>query len=685
MELPDLYPAQVGSPYTTLAAPYATGEATMTVVDATKLPDAPNIVCLAGSVAGEFRYSGKDGNTLLGVVKLPGTPNATWPTGTFAFRGVSAYDHNALIEYAQMDRPKRGAYDAIVYKSGTSVIAEDATGATIASGTAGTDDSAVIQAAIDAFITGGHIVVGFGTYAITKHLKLQNAENVTITGCNNPTFVISSPATRGFYLYNCNNVGIYTISFTNATNNAIVMLKSSSIKIDSCTFDTCYGAVSVGPSAVADGGCNNIRISNNLISNYSYAGVIIGNGCRYIMVDGNTIHDGYNPTGPLLYAIATDGIEGKPEWGTIRADYVTITNNHIYNHTMHNAIDSHGGRHHVITNNILENVAGRAIYCHNCSAADPPVSPTEVDSWNWVISGNVINTAGYGIIITSDHEGSELSNVSICDNNVRNVSFDGIRVDSRETANIRNIIVSNNTIHGHTGEYLYAHGIGIKPSSVDSIAENVVVSNNTISTQGDTVPFEVGIEFRMTQNGIVSGNVMCGCGIVARDRSGTGASKICDNVIYGNPVEPPYAGIQVFNTYSEADASRVICGNTIEHFVHGVYISCESSTSGVITTDNLINSCTTPIYVSAPMGAIPKISNNTGYVTENSGSAPTVADGGTIAHGCVKAPTKVTLTGSVAGEIVTVTSIDATNITVAIKKPDGSAGTTQTIYWRAEV
>lgn len=29
--------------------------------------------------------------------------------------------------------------------------------------------------------------------------------------------------------------------------------------------------------------------------------------------------------------------------------------------------------------------------------------------------------------------------------------------------------------------------------------------------------------------------------------------------------------------------------------------------------------------------------------------------------------------------------IDATNITVAIKKPDNSAGTTQTVYWRAEV
>lgn len=97
MGLPDLYPAQVGSPYTTLAASYTTGGATMTVVDATKLPDAPNIVCLAGSVAGEFRYTGKDGNILQGVAALPGTPAATtWSAGTFAFRGIAAYDTNAL-------------------------------------------------------------------------------------------------------------------------------------------------------------------------------------------------------------------------------------------------------------------------------------------------------------------------------------------------------------------------------------------------------------------------------------------------------------------------------------------------------------------------------------------------------------------------------------------------------------
>ena len=93
---PEMYPAQVGSPYSTLAVEYTTGADTMTVADATKLPDAPNIVCLSGSVAGEFSYTGKDGNILQGVVALPGTPTTTWSIGAFAFRGIAAYDMNAL-------------------------------------------------------------------------------------------------------------------------------------------------------------------------------------------------------------------------------------------------------------------------------------------------------------------------------------------------------------------------------------------------------------------------------------------------------------------------------------------------------------------------------------------------------------------------------------------------------------
>lgn len=99
-KLPILYPAQPGSPYTTLAADYTSGEATLTLTLAAQLPDASNLICLEGTPgSGVFRYTGKSGNMLTGVEQVEG-PIATWPAGSYAFRGFSAYDHNSLKTHA---------------------------------------------------------------------------------------------------------------------------------------------------------------------------------------------------------------------------------------------------------------------------------------------------------------------------------------------------------------------------------------------------------------------------------------------------------------------------------------------------------------------------------------------------------------------------------------------------------
>jgi hypothetical protein len=70
-------------------------------------------------------------------------------------------------------------------------------------------------------------------------------------------------------------------------------------------------------------------------------------------------------------------------------------------------------------------------------------------------------------------------------------------------------------------------------------------------------------------------------------------------------------------------------------------------------------------------------------VSENWGATASVADGGAITHGLITTPTSVTVTTSISGEFASVTSLGATTFTVAIKKHDGTAGTTQTIYWQA--
>ena len=67
-----------------------------------------------------------------------------------------------------LKRLKRFGYDAIVYIDGSSVIARDYKGDLIASGTAGTNDAGVIQAAWN---QGGKIIMKKGTYKIGTTLK----------------------------------------------------------------------------------------------------------------------------------------------------------------------------------------------------------------------------------------------------------------------------------------------------------------------------------------------------------------------------------------------------------------------------------------------------------------------------------------------------------------------------------
>jgi hypothetical protein len=108
---------------------------------------------------------------------------------------------------------------------------------------------------------------------------------------------------------------------------------------------------------------------------------------------------------------------------------------------------------------------------------------------------------------------------------------------------------------------------------------------------------------------------------------------------------------------------------------HRVYIGAETAT----TVEFIRNNTLAAFIATAGFGIG---SNGTGIGTLTWG-ASSVADGGTVTHNNGSTPTAVFATGSVASEIVTVTAKGATTFTVAIKKDDGTAGTTQTVYWMA--
>ncbi len=113
-------------------------------------------------------------------------------------------------------------------------------------------------------------------------------------------------------------------------------------------------------------------------------------------------------------------------------------------------------------------------------------------------------------------------------------------------------------------------------------------------------------------------------------------------------------------------------------------VQTTAAKTGLLIENNTLSNAgnADPINNLATTGAV--IRNNFGYKTEAEG-ATSVADGGTITHGLIKAPTRVVVTGSVASQIVSVTALGATTFTVTIKTTAGGAGTTQTVYWRAMV
>lgn len=118
---------------------------------------------------------------------------------------------------------------------------------------------------------------------------------------------------------------------------------------------------------------------------------------------------------------------------------------------------------------------------------------------------------------------------------------------------------------------------------------------------------------------------------------------------------------------------------------HGIYLE---SFSGTQTNDNVIEGNNFFGNTVAGFGQKAGLSNivrgNQGHRTENQG-ATSVADGGTIAHGLVSTPSTVRVTPSVSGEFVSVTARGATTFTCSVKKHDNTAGTTQTVYWEAQV
>lgn len=113
-QLKIMYPAQANTPETTLAGSLTTTGTSVTVLDGSVLPDAPNYLTIGAdsATAETVLMTAKDGNDLTITRGQNGTAARAWGKGDIIGRYFTAADHDALrenIETLNTEKPDRVA------------------------------------------------------------------------------------------------------------------------------------------------------------------------------------------------------------------------------------------------------------------------------------------------------------------------------------------------------------------------------------------------------------------------------------------------------------------------------------------------------------------------------------------------------------------------------------------------
>ena len=113
-QLKTMYPAQANTPETTLAGSLTTTGTSVTVLDGSVLPDAPNYLTIGAdsATAETVLMTAKDGNDLTITRGQNGTAARAWGKGDIIGRYFTAADHDALrenIETLNTEKPDKVA------------------------------------------------------------------------------------------------------------------------------------------------------------------------------------------------------------------------------------------------------------------------------------------------------------------------------------------------------------------------------------------------------------------------------------------------------------------------------------------------------------------------------------------------------------------------------------------------
>lgn len=368
---------------------------------------------------------------------------------------------------------------------------------------------------------------------------------------------------------------------------------------------------------------------------------------------------------------------------------------------------SDSNRNRVIGNNVYTTNTNVGISVDDQSGAVGGTSCT-----GNIISDNDIWGGDYGILIVGSGE-----NI-VANNRIHYPTSYGIYVGA-STDGLNDAVgnlVHGNTIDVDTGVNVYGLSVG---GSANSFTENKVtggkygayvtdipassmltsgcrLSNNLFVSQSDSAVMVTGSSDLDIKGNKITAPGGHGIEVVTTNAMAMSGIRITENTV----IDAQTCGVKVTSGATVAISEVDISNNW---FLDGSRASSGVSSAillvkGTQDLDTITMKGNTAISTGATVWArtLETQSSPTNlYVDGNhgigftdqtigSGTSTSIDDGSTISHGLGRTPDRVMVTGSVAGEIVTVTAKGATTFTVAIKTHAGAAGTTQTVYWEAQ-
>lgn len=592
-----------------------------------------------------------------------------------------------------------------IHKKGVTLEqVEDTIGGEVVSSAIGdgvTDDTAAIRSHITAAGIGGRVVFpGPKTYLVSNQLVPLAGQRWEMNGA---TLTIPNQSAGSF---TANDTYVQGSGALNDVRAVIAIVGVDGVTISGVTIDgngdnqTTTNIVKFAGILVHN--ANDITIENCVVDDIIYGGYTADNVTRQWgvlfcrasnsrVIGGSFSHCGYECIGvrdacrdiKIIGAICDDGVVHAAQ-ATSSGRTVTITRS---SQVATVTLAGHG----FATGDIVS-FSGSNQADYNIRA---PITVTGTDTFTYTVN-NSPTTPATGTI-TAAHR-------------PRNVSFIGCTFIMPTSSSGDGLIF-------HDADSCQAIGCGFVEAQFHDITSN------------DSVVSGCAFE---SINRIIS--------LVSLD--GSNRPRIVDNTIQGNGLTPVQGLVAVVATTSAgATHGLVLSRNTIKNASRGFQADPQASTDcfGWIITENLFDTVSTPIRLrgqvvraliagntirrtpsGAPTGngidiadtcttctirdndmtaiatqasrvvlagSFPTthvLRDNPGYPTRAAGVV-SVADGGTITHGLTTTPTKYGVTATTSGEFSSVTAAGSATLTVAIKKHDNSAGTTQNIAWWAEV